>query len=123
MSLNTVNTEILSRDVAIAIRHYCFNNITEFYRRYEEEIPMSKATFHRVLQGEYTASEKVKDIVSLSKKLGLVLNDKEGCEWLVKKNLVDELVRMCVALTTNPSIHNLGMLKDFLSKYRLAVLT
>lgn len=121
--LTSSNVDILSRDVAIALKHYCFNNITEFFRRYENELNMSKATFHRIVQGEYTSVDKINEVVILAKKLGLVLDDKEGCEWLVKKNLMGELIKKCVTLTNNPSIHNLGEVKTFIDKYRLAVLS
>jgi hypothetical protein len=119
--LLTANPDTLSRDIAIAIKHFCFNNLTEFFRRYEQELPMSRATFHRIIQGEYTVPEKIKEVESVAKRLGLVVGNEGGTEWLIQKTLVNKLIDLCTELTNNPSITNLGELKTFLDKYRLAV--
>jgi len=119
----TANTNIISYDVTMAIKHYCFNNLTEFYKRYEIELDMSLATFHRTLSGEYSSKSKIARITTIAKNLGLMLSDEEGSEWLVKKNLIIELVKRCDKLSMTPSIQSLGELKVFMEKYRLAILS
>ncbi len=70
------NIDMLSRDVAQAIRYYSFNSCSEFYLRFKNELPMSKATFHRIIQGENSSFENIASVESVCDRLGIM--DKTG---------------------------------------------
>ena len=117
------NYDVLDRDLVHALRHFCFNNFTEFYIRYKFELRMSKATFFRIMNGEMTSVEKIRSLKIIMKKMGVVKDVKtQGCEWLVQKNLVVELIRYVDAILEMPTLTNLANLKDFINKYKLMMI-
>lgn len=111
----------LSRDVAMAIRHYCFENLTEFFRRYESELKMSRATFFRVIACETMKSYNIEAVMEIARRVGVVGARKEGGEWLIQFNLIDTLVKLANAICDTPSIYNLTKLKEFMSKHGMEI--
>ena len=93
MAGNQIKTALLSRDTAGAIKHFCFNNITEFWRRYSADLPMSRVTFHRAVIGENVYEENAEAIENLTIRLGIA--DKQGgSTYLVKNKIIPILLKL-----------------------------
>jgi len=108
--------ETLSMDLAGALRYFCFYNLSEFYRRYGDELEMSRATFFRVVQGDYSSGDKVDRVTALCEKLGLMDTSGAGSSFLVKQNMITDLVKYAKSICDNPSIYNLTNLKKFIDE-------
>jgi len=112
------DTDWVSKDVISAIKYYCFNNLTEFYRRFENLLPdMSKSNFHRIFQGEGTSREKVKSIHKIASKLE-ILSPSDNSNRHPKQNIVNDLLTLIDNLIENPSMENFGRIKLFLKHKR-----
>jgi len=114
--------DFMSRDLVALVRYFCFSNISEFYRRYSEELGVSRATFFRMIQGGAVAREKVAKVSEVCSRLGLLENEDE-CDWVAKKKLTIELVKRTKILCENPSINNLGNLKEHVDKHAFKLLS
>jgi hypothetical protein len=98
MGIRQSNLTLLSRDIAEAVKHHCFNNVTAFYKRHHHKLPFSKMTFYRILNGEYASVENVECLEKLCVDIGI--GDKTGgSTYLVKartypilENLIDKLI-------------------------------
>jgi hypothetical protein len=52
-----VETESVSRDLAAAVKTYCYNNLHEFYQRHIAQYDISYQTFVRCMAGERVSEE------------------------------------------------------------------
>lgn len=108
---------VLSRDISVSIKNYCWDNISEFYRRFGTALQMSAATFYRALSGDYSTEEtvhKIMMVVDLNK-IGFELMEEKN--WNVKKIYISELLRLIKQLMENPSMTNLNEMKVFLDRH------
>lgn len=110
-------TTLLSRDTAQAIRYFSFNNCSEFYVRYHTELGMSRATFFRLLQGEYATIENARSIELLAQRLGLS-DKKGGSSYLVKSRIVTQFVQIVEQVITRSTVESLNALQEFLGEHK-----
>ena len=117
MPRNTERTTLLSRDTAAAIRYFCFGNTGEFYKRFKNDLGMSRATFYRIMQGEYATPENVSWIGHLAKRLKLT--DKGGgSSYLVKVRLMTKLVELSDAVASKSTVKTVDDLRAYLKLNR-----
>ena len=110
-------TTLLSRDTSSAVRYFCFGNLSEFYRRYRGELSMSRATFFRVLQGEYATEENVNLVELLAVRLKIT-DKKGGSSYLIKSQLTSQFVDIADKVLRKASIQALDELREFLKENR-----
>lgn len=108
---------LLSRDVAAAIRHYCFNNLSQFYGRYAYELGVSRSSFFRIMQGEYATSGNVTAVEELARRLGLA-EAGGGSQYLVRSRVTSRLVRLVDRVLSEPTVANLDELRKFITTNR-----
>jgi phosphoenolpyruvate carboxylase len=108
---------VLPRDTAVAIKQYCWDNISEFYRRFQKDLNISQATFYRAMSGDYSSEETVNNIMKIVEMFKIGYENKEMNAWEIKKIYVKEFLRVCKDLLQNPSLNNLGELRIFLEKH------
>ena len=122
MPRNPERTTLLSRDTASAIRYFCFNNPAEFYERFKNDLGMSRATFYRVMQGEYATPENVQYIELLAKRLKLT--DKGGgSSYLVKGRLTSKFVELAQVVVSRGTIKSVEDLRVFLKENKGVLLS
>lgn len=109
---------VLPRDTAVAIKQYCWDNISEFYRRFEKELNISQATFYRALSGDYSSETTIDNIMKIVEMFKIGYENREASAWEIKKIYVKEMFRVIDQIINNPSLENLSSLKVFAEKYR-----
>jgi len=110
--------DILSRDVAAGILDFCWGNRSKFFRRYTGLLePMSRSVFFTALAGEVTSKDNIEKITFIAETLNMLSpTDKRSKKF--KQNVVNGLVKTCEVLVENPSIENLGKIKQFLLMHK-----
>lgn len=110
---------MLSRDLVVAIKYYCFENVKVFHSRFADELQMNYQNFYRILRGGKTGYNNIRKIEELALSLGIIRKDGTGAsETLVQKKLIRGILELTDKLFQNPGMDNLGKLKAFLDKYR-----
>jgi hypothetical protein len=111
-------TEVLSRDVIQAIKIYCWDSISEFYRRFKETLDMSPATFYRAIQGDICTIETYRSIMAVVDANNIGLDVKRMEDWDVRQIYVKDLLRKIDNLLNNFSPESLNDIKIFLHNHR-----
>jgi len=110
----------LSADSISAIKESCFGNISGFYRRYEKDLKVSRATFFRMLRGESTRSFNVYNVQEALQKIGLSATLKEG--WTERQLAIRELVKRIDKLIENPIMDNVAYVMAYFKENRIRIL-
>ena len=122
MPRRTDRTTLLSRDTAAALRYFCFGNQSEFYDRFKTDLGMSRATFYRVMQGEYATDENVQYVELLAKRLKLT-DRGGGSSYLVKARLTARLVELCSVVTRRGTVKAIEDIREFLKENKAVLLS
>lgn len=122
MSRNATRTDLLSRDTAGAIRYFCFGNVGEFYKRFKNELGMSRSTFYRILQGEFATPENIKYVELLAVRLK-VADKGGGSLYLVKSRLAAKHVELSKKVLSRLSPESISNLRKFLEEHRGVLLS
>jgi hypothetical protein len=109
---------ILSQDVSIAIKRYCWDNLGEFYRRYKIELNVSQATFYRAISGDYSTDKTINAIMKVVDDFKIGYDQKTENSWEIKKIFVKGLLEACDTFLENASIQNMNHLKMYVENHR-----
>lgn len=118
MAMPFKRNSILPRDITGFIKLHCWDNISEFYRRYKEQLGVSQATFYRALSGDYSSEDTIDAIMRVVRDNKIGLNEQETSAWEIKKIYVREMFRLIDILLDNPSLTNLSEIRIFSDKHR-----
>lgn len=109
---------MLSKDVINGIRYYCFNNLSEFYRRFKDEIPMCRSGFFNILASDTGSRVHIQALETLAKRLNIMDKD-GGSSLMVKERAVYDLIKLVSRHVRRPTVTTLQELQEFLSDYRV----
>lgn len=110
-------TDILSRDLIVSIKHYCFNNMSEFYERFKDDLPLCRSSFFSIMAGDHGSVLHVRCIEELGKKLNLA-DEKGGSVYAAKEWAIHQLVKLVMKHIRNSSITSLTKLEEFMDDYK-----
>jgi len=113
--LSPDKVDTLEADVIAALKGYCYNNTSEFFRRHSEMLEMSMGTFLSLMKGNRGSLDKCNDIRFLTKRLNL-LSPSDPSHYHAKQNIVNELKKLCINIIKEPSTENLWELQKFMAK-------
>lgn len=122
MSRPRTNDYRIDTGIRAAIKDYCFGALSEFYRRFHTLLPMSRATFFRVINSENTGMENVLSVEILARKLGLA-DRGGGSSYTVKKQCQKELVECVENFLADSSDINRDKLRRTVIEYKPILLS
>jgi len=110
----------VSGDTIAAIKQYCYTNVSQFFKRHEEEIDLSRSTFFRLMGGHNSTSKNVLIMEQLAEKMGIKKAMDDG--WMERQKLVNRLFKYLDDIMERPDMANLARLKTYLEKNRIRIL-
>lgn len=113
-----LNKTIVSRDLIAAVKHFCFSNYREFYRRYRREMTISYVTFARAMAGNFVSTATVREIELLADQLGLFDKKKGGSDYLGRIVLLNEFCGLMDKVIKNFSMVNWANLSSFYLEHK-----
>jgi hypothetical protein len=61
----------LSRDVVSQLKLYSFNNVTELYKRHQDQFGIALTTFYKAMEGDYLGTDIIDRITAFATTLKL----------------------------------------------------
>ncbi len=116
------STETLSFDTITSLKHFCYGNISEFYRRHGDHFDMSRATFSRIMGGSASDAKNIDQINQLCYTLGISDPDTKKMSLSYRTTLSRRLIMVCEVIIADPSLKNLKNLIDFLKSHKETML-
>lgn len=110
----------VSGDTIAAIKQYCYTNVSKFYERHHEEIPITRSTFFRLMGGHNSTSKNVLIMEELAEKMGIKKALDGG--WMERQKLVNKLFKHLDATFENPDMATFARLKTYVEKNRIRIL-
>ena len=122
MSRPITNDCRIDNGIEAAIRDHCFGNLSAFYKRFSTLLPMSRATFFRVINSENTSMENVMSVEMLARKIGLA-DRGGGSSYVVKKQCTREFIECVEDFLADSSDNNREKMRRTIIEYKPLLLT
>jgi hypothetical protein len=112
----------LSMGTINLINYVSYNNIAEFYRRYEKELDIAKTTLYKALEGNYMSVSIIDRIEGIVQ--SLTANNKKISEIYDNKEVIDirkKLVDLIETFLETQNMQDFAKLKEHFNKYKNAI--
>jgi len=118
------NYGTLSRDIKKAIEYYCFNNLGNFYKRYQDSFSFSRATFYRAINNSPSSLNVIIEIEALAERIGLTQRGgTEGSVLMAKIVAYKELEKVLTHYLETMTVADLSKLKRYVHLNKEALFT
>lgn len=121
--LGKQDSMLLSQAVIFGIKRFCFNNVTEFHKRYKNALEVSKPTLYRLLSGAPGTAANVRSVESLAFKLGIINEDGHQVDNNLKVHTIRAFIEVVDEHLAEPSVETLNRIQVYLNKNKAIMLS